>query len=194
MISSAQRSALSLVVLPLATLLSVACGEAAFTADSENVGSSGRGGNGAAGKAASSAASAGGVSHAGASRGGSAGTAHAGSSDPGGSGNVGSDGGAAPNPEGGEGGSPGGAGGDSAGGEGFGGAAAYEGPSVGKAKTFAALLAGKGGELNPSDYYFRTNPVFETSETRCKWNRRARHFFKRTERCGFCVRHLTHQD
>jgi hypothetical protein len=37
------------------------------------------------------------------------------------------------------------------------------------AKKFAMLLAGKGNELNPADYYFRTNPVFETSSPKYAW-------------------------
>lgn len=37
------------------------------------------------------------------------------------------------------------------------------------AKKFSALLAGKGDELNPSEYYFRINPVFETSSPKYAW-------------------------
>jgi hypothetical protein len=38
-----------------------------------------------------------------------------------------------------------------------------------KAKKFATLLSGKWGELSPSEYYFRTNPVFETSSPKYAW-------------------------
>ena len=37
------------------------------------------------------------------------------------------------------------------------------------AKKFAMILEGKGGEVSPSDYYFRTNPVFETSSPKYAW-------------------------
>lgn len=37
------------------------------------------------------------------------------------------------------------------------------------AKKFAMLLHGKGGELSPADYYFRTNPVFETASPKYAW-------------------------
>ena len=37
------------------------------------------------------------------------------------------------------------------------------------AKKFAKILEGKWGELTPSDYYFRTNPVFETSSPKYAW-------------------------
>jgi hypothetical protein len=37
------------------------------------------------------------------------------------------------------------------------------------AEKFAMLLGGKGNELSPSEYYFRTNPVFETSSPKYAW-------------------------
>ena len=37
------------------------------------------------------------------------------------------------------------------------------------AKKFAKILEGKWNELAPSDYYFRTNPVFETSSPKYAW-------------------------
>lgn len=37
------------------------------------------------------------------------------------------------------------------------------------AKKFAMILSGKANELSPSDYYFRTNPVFETSSPKYAW-------------------------
>lgn len=37
------------------------------------------------------------------------------------------------------------------------------------AKKFAMILAGRGSELSPEDYYFRTNPVFETSSEKYAW-------------------------
>jgi hypothetical protein len=37
------------------------------------------------------------------------------------------------------------------------------------AKKFAKILEGKWNELTPSDYYFRTNPVFETSSPKYAW-------------------------
>lgn len=37
------------------------------------------------------------------------------------------------------------------------------------AKKFATILGGKGNEVSPSDYYFRTNPVFETSSPKYAW-------------------------
>jgi len=144
---------MSLLVLPLATLFSVACGDGAFTEASESGGSNGHGGNGAAGKAASGGAlSPAGVFHGGASRGGSASMVPAGSNDAGSAQG-------AQKPEGGSSGSLGGQGADSAGGEGVGGAAAYEGPSVGRATTFATLaysaittanISEIGGELGVS--------------------------------------------
>jgi Ice-binding-like len=170
MITSSQRSALSLLLLPLATLLAAACGDAAFTGNSADGGNAGSSGNGAGGKttsggASSSAAashgganSSAGASHGGASSGGAshggAGTSHGGASNAGSAGSAHA--GSATNPEGGAGGSTGGEGGDSAG---FGGAAEYDGPSVGKAQTFAALaysaittanISEIGGELGVS--------------------------------------------
>ena len=37
------------------------------------------------------------------------------------------------------------------------------------AKKFAKILAGDWNGLTPSDYYFRTNPVFETSSPKYAW-------------------------
>ena len=37
------------------------------------------------------------------------------------------------------------------------------------AKKFAKVMEGKWNELSPSDYYFRTNPVFETSSPKYAW-------------------------
>jgi hypothetical protein len=37
------------------------------------------------------------------------------------------------------------------------------------AKKFAMILDGKWDQLSPSDYYFRTNPVFETSSPKYAW-------------------------
>src|SRR5579859_4999803 len=45
----------------------------------------------------------------------------------------------------------------------------YSGYSHATAKTAAMIGAGKGGELSPSDYYFRTNVSFETSSPRYAW-------------------------
>lgn len=123
-------STLALLALPLAAILAVAC-----TGDDTD---DAIGDGGSSGKSGSAGAAHGGKS-------GSAGTSHGGSNDAGAAGS--SDGGSSPNPEGGGGAGAigGGAGGDGggeggAGGEGgFGGAAQYDGPSVGKAKTFAVL-------------------------------------------------------
>jgi Ice-binding-like len=162
MINSLQRSALSLLALPLATLLAAGCGDAAFTGSSED-GGSGSAGVGAGGRATSGgASSSAGAPHAGANKGGAshgggAGTSHGGASSPGAAGSAHA--GSTSNPEGGTGGEPVGEGGDSAGGQGFGGAAEYDGPSVGKAQTFAALaysaitaanISEIGGELGVS--------------------------------------------
>jgi hypothetical protein len=142
----ARRSKLSnlaLLALPLAAVLAVAC-----TGDDtdDEVGTGGSGGKGGSAGAA----------HGGKS--GSAGTSHGGANDAGAAGS--SDGGSSPNPEGGAGGAIGGEGGAGAGGEGgFGGAAQYDGPSVGRAKTFAVLaysaittsnISTIGGELGVS--------------------------------------------
>jgi hypothetical protein len=133
-------STLVLLALPFATVFAVACtGD-----DVQDEG--GNGGGGIAGKGGTSGATHGGMS-------GSGGTSHGGSSDAGAAGS--SDGGSAPNPEGGSGGATGGEGGAT----GFGGAAEYDGPSVGKAKTFAVLaysaittsnISTIGGELGVS--------------------------------------------
>ena len=37
------------------------------------------------------------------------------------------------------------------------------------AKKFAKILEGKWDELTPSEYYFRTNPVFETGSPKYAW-------------------------
>ncbi len=119
-------SAFALVALPLATLLSVSCtGD-----DVEDLGTGGKAGTSHGGVSGASGASHGG--NAGKSNGGSHSAGAAGSSDAGAGGDSGGQGG-----QGGLGGSPGGEGG--LGGEGFGGAGEYDGPSVGKAQTFAAL-------------------------------------------------------
>lgn len=36
-------------------------------------------------------------------------------------------------------------------------------------KKFAMINAGKANELSPSDYYFRSNPLFETSSPKYAW-------------------------
>jgi hypothetical protein len=43
------------------------------------------------------------------------------------------------------------------------------GYSHANAKISAMIGAGKGGELSPSDYYFRTSVAFETSSPRYAW-------------------------
>ena len=45
----------------------------------------------------------------------------------------------------------------------------YFGYDHSNAKSFAMISAGKGGELSPSDYYFRTSVSFETSSPRYAW-------------------------
>ena len=45
----------------------------------------------------------------------------------------------------------------------------YSGYIHADAKKFAMILSGKANELSPSDYYFRTNPVFETSSPKYAW-------------------------
>ena len=45
----------------------------------------------------------------------------------------------------------------------------YSGYSYATAKIAALIGAGKGGELSPSDYYFRTSVSFETSAPRYAW-------------------------
>lgn len=37
------------------------------------------------------------------------------------------------------------------------------------AKKFAMILSGRSNELSPSEYYFRTNPVFETNSPKYAW-------------------------
>lgn len=117
-ISLARRTTISALSL-LAAFVFVAC-TGDDTSDDDAGGSGGKAVAGAAG-----------TSHGGTSKGGAASAGAAGTSE-GGSG-AGEGGSSA----GGEGGSPGGAGGSDD--EGFGGAGAYDGPSVGRAKTFAAL-------------------------------------------------------
>ncbi len=46
---------------------------------------------------------------------------------------------------------------------------AYSGYSHSTAKVAALIGAGKGGELSPSDYYFRTSVSFETGSPRYAW-------------------------
>jgi hypothetical protein len=106
-------SALSLVVLPVAALLFVACGDS--EGEDEISGGSGDGTGATGGR--------GGASNGGTASAGDTGSPNAGSS---------------PDSEGGAAGSEG----FDYGGEGFGGAAAYHGPSVGKAWSFAALAYG----------------------------------------------------
>jgi hypothetical protein len=137
-------STFAFLALPLATVLAVGC-----TGDDmeDEVGTAGSGG-----KAGSGGATHGGVS-------GSAGTSHGGSNHSGAAGSSG-DGGTSPDPSGGAMGGEGGTTAGGAGGEGgFGGAAEYDGPSVGKAKTFAVLaysaittsnISAIGGELGVS--------------------------------------------
>ena len=45
----------------------------------------------------------------------------------------------------------------------------YSGYSYASAKIAALIGAGKGGELSPADYYFRTSVSFETSAPRYAW-------------------------
>jgi hypothetical protein len=45
----------------------------------------------------------------------------------------------------------------------------YSGYNYANAKNFAMISAGKGGELSPSDYYFRTSVYFETSSPKYAW-------------------------
>jgi Protein of unknown function (DUF3237) len=45
----------------------------------------------------------------------------------------------------------------------------YSGYSHASAKISAMIGAGKGGELSPSDYYFRTSVLFETGSPRFAW-------------------------
>jgi hypothetical protein len=45
----------------------------------------------------------------------------------------------------------------------------YTGYSYASAKTAALIGAGKGGELSPSDYYFRTSVSFETGAPAYAW-------------------------
>jgi Protein of unknown function (DUF3237) len=45
----------------------------------------------------------------------------------------------------------------------------YSGYNHANAKNFAMISAGKGSELSPSDYYFRTSVSFETSSPRYAW-------------------------
>jgi uncharacterized protein DUF3237 len=45
----------------------------------------------------------------------------------------------------------------------------YSGYSHSNAKTAALIGAGKGGELSPSDYYFRTSVSFETGSPKYAW-------------------------
>ena len=45
----------------------------------------------------------------------------------------------------------------------------YSGYNHANAKNFAMISAGKGGELSPSDYYFRTSVYFETGSPKYAW-------------------------
>ncbi len=45
----------------------------------------------------------------------------------------------------------------------------YSGYSYASAKTAALIGSGKGGELSPSDYYFRTSVSFETGSPTYAW-------------------------
>lgn len=45
----------------------------------------------------------------------------------------------------------------------------YSGFIHADASRFAMILQGKANELSPSDYYFRTNPVFETASPKYAW-------------------------
>ena len=45
----------------------------------------------------------------------------------------------------------------------------YSGYNHANATSFAMISAGKGGELSPSDYYFRTSVSFETGSTKYAW-------------------------
>ena len=38
-----------------------------------------------------------------------------------------------------------------------------------KGKKFAMIFSGKSNEVSPSDYYFRTTPVFETGSPKYAW-------------------------
>jgi hypothetical protein len=46
---------------------------------------------------------------------------------------------------------------------------AYTGYNYATGKNSALMRAGKGSELSPSDYYFRSVPVFETSAPKYAW-------------------------
>ena len=45
----------------------------------------------------------------------------------------------------------------------------YSGYLYADEATFGQILSGKGPELNPSQYYFRTNPLFETTAAKYDW-------------------------
>jgi hypothetical protein len=45
----------------------------------------------------------------------------------------------------------------------------YTGYNYANAKNFAMISAGKAGELDPSDYYFRSNVFFETGSPKYSW-------------------------
>jgi hypothetical protein len=158
--------ATALLVMPLTALLFVACDDGEYKANTGHAGSAAEG-TGTHGGASSSAgashggasSSAGGSSRGGASSDGAA--ADQGFGEASGAGTAASaNGGSTPLAEGGSAVSLGGEGGGSAGGEGgFGGAAAYTGPSVGKASPFALLaysaitaanISEIGGELGVS--------------------------------------------
>ncbi len=122
--SRSKTSAVSVFALPVAAFLFVACTGDDTSDDLDAGGSGGKAVSGSSGKGG-----AGGKSRGGAASAGAAGTFE------GGSGGAGGEGGSFA----GEGGAFGGEGGSAFGGEGGSGDAVYDGPSVGKAKTFAAL-------------------------------------------------------
>jgi hypothetical protein len=45
----------------------------------------------------------------------------------------------------------------------------YSGYLYTDAETFSLIASGKGADVNPSKYYFRTNPVFETTAAKYDW-------------------------
>jgi len=45
----------------------------------------------------------------------------------------------------------------------------YSGYIFTDAETFKLLASGKGAEVNPSKYYYRSNPMFETTSPKYEW-------------------------
>ena len=45
----------------------------------------------------------------------------------------------------------------------------YTGYLTTDAETFKIIKSGKGFQVDPSKYYFRTNPIFETNSTKYEW-------------------------